>query len=300
MNQDGIIYEKCEKKSKGKKTASVKAKRIVDKTCSYILLIIVSFIFLFPCVWLIATAFSKSGNIYSTRYFFSGEFSFNIWRDLFFDTNMYDFPNWFKNSLIISVASSIISTILVIATAYTISFFQFKMKKPLMKITLVLGLFPSFMGMTAVYIMMTQFGMVDGYKGIIGLVLIYSAGAPMGYLVQKGFFDTIPYSIYEAARIDGSSNFRIFRTIVLPLSKPMIVFTGLTSFAWPWSDYILPSLLLKDKSTYTVAVGLYQLAESDFGRFCAGAVFIAVPIVCLYFLLQKNLVSGLTSGASKE
>ena len=122
----------------------------------------------------------------------------------------------------------------------------------------------------------------------------------MGYLVQKGFFDTIPYSIYEAARIDGSSNFRIFRTLILPLSKPMIVYTGLTSFAWPWSDYILPQLLLNDKSNWTVAVGLFTISDSDFARFCAGAVFIAVPIVILYFLLQKNLVSGLTSGASKE
>ena len=107
-------------------------------------------------------------------------------------------------------------------------------------------------------------------------------------------------SCYEAARIDGSSNFRIFRTIILPLSKPMIVYTGLTSFAWPWSDFILPALLLKDKSNWTVAVGLYSLPDTEFARFCAGAVFIAVPIVCLYFLLQKNLVSGLTSGASKE
>ena len=122
----------------------------------------------------------------------------------------------------------------------------------------------------------------------------------MGYLVQKGFFDTIPYSIYEAARIDGASNRRIFRTLIFPLSKPMVVYTGLTSFAWPWSDYILPALLLKNKSNWTVAVGLYSLPDTEFARFCAGAVFIAVPIVILYFLLQKNLVSGLTSGSSKE
>ena len=296
MNQASVEYVKvkCEKK---KRTSSVKVRKVLDKIATYIILIFVCFVFVFPCIWLIATAFSKSGNMFSSKYFFPSEFSFNVWMDLFGDTKMYDFPNWFKNSLLVAVSSAVISTILVIATAYTISFFQFKMRKPLMKITLVLGMFPSFMGMTAVYIMMTQFKMVDT---LWGLVLIYSAGAPMGYLVQKGFFDTIPYSIYEAARIDGSSNFRIFRTIILPLSKPMIVYTGLTSFAWPWSDFILPALLLKDKSNWTVAVGLYSLPDTEFARFCAGAVFIAVPIVCLYFLLQKNLVSGLTSGALKE
>ena len=126
MSQNGINYEKCEKENKVKKTASVKVKRILDKICTYIILIFVSFVFLFPCLWLIATAFSKSGNIFSTRYFFSGEFSFNVWKVLFCDTKMYDFPHWFMNSLIVAIASAIISTILVIATAYTISFFQFK------------------------------------------------------------------------------------------------------------------------------------------------------------------------------
>lgn len=297
MINDGIEYEKVETKKKKKKVSSVKLKKITDTIATYIILIFVAFVFGFPCIWLIATAFSKSGNIYSTRYFFSSEFSFNVWKDLFFDTKMYDFPNWFKNSFIVAIASSAISTILVIATAYTISFFEFKARKPIMKTTLVLGMFPSFMGMTAVFIMMTKFNLINN---LWGLVLIYSAGAPMGYLVQKGFFDTIPYSIYEAARIDGSSNFRIFRTLILPLSKPMIVYTALTSFTWPWSDYILPQLLLQDKSCFTVAVGLFKLSDTDFARFCAGAVFIAVPIVLLYFLLQRNLVSGLTSGASKE
>ena len=297
MINDGIEYEKVEVVKKKKKTSSVKVKKTLDGIATYMILIFVAFVFGFPCIWLIATAFSKSGSIYSTRYFFPKEFSFGIWEELFLDTKLYDFPHWFLNSLQVATASAVISTILVIATAYTISFFQFKARKPLMKITLVLGMFPSFMGMTAVYIMMTKFGLMNN---LWGLVLIYSAGAPMGYLVQKGFFDTIPYSIYEAARIDGSSNFRIFRTLILPLSKPMIVYTGLTSFAWPWSDYILPQLLLNNKSNWTVAVGLFTISDSDFARFCAGAVFIAVPIVILYFLLQKNLVSGLTSGASKE
>ncbi|MBQ4586676.1 MAG: ABC transporter permease subunit, partial [Clostridia bacterium] len=162
---------------------------------------------------------------------------------------------------------------------------------------LVLGMFPSFMGMTAVYLLMTQFGFINSH---LGLALIYAGGAPMGYLVQKGFFDTIPKSIYEAASIDGASNFKIFRSITLPLSKPMLVYTLLTQFAWPWSDYILPKLLLKDKSLWTVAVGLMSLPETEFARFSAGSVFIAVPIVILYFCLSKYLVNGMSAGAVKQ
>lgn len=274
-----------------------KVRKITDVVITYLILFVVSFVFLFPCLWLILASFSKSGSIYSFNGFFPSEFSFDTFKKLFTDTTMYDFPKWFVNSLIVGLFSSLFGTILLILTAYVISFFQFKARKPLMKITLVLGMFPSFMGMAAVYILMTQFKMVNS---LWGLILIYSAGAPMGYLVQKGFFDTVPQSIYEAARIDGATNARIFRTLILPISKPIIVYTALTSFTWPWSDFILPKLLLKEKTNYTVAVGLMSLGETEFARFAAGSVFIAVPIVIFYFLLQKNLVSGLTSGASKE
>ncbi len=279
------------------KRNSKKVRKIADVVITYLILFVVSFVFLFPCLWLILASFSKSGSIYSFNGFFPSEFSLDTFKKLFTDTTMYDFPKWFVNSLIVGLFSSLFGTILVILTAYVISFFQFKARKPLMKITLVLGMFPSFMGMAAVYILMTQFKMVNS---LWGLILIYSAGAPMGYLVQKGFFDTVPQSIYEAARIDGATNAHIFRTLILPISKPIIVYTALTSFTWPWSDFILPKLLLKEKTNYTVAVGLMSLGETEFARFAAGSVFIAVPIVIFYFLLQKNLVSGLTSGASKE
>ena len=271
--------------------------KVLDYGFTYGILLIVSFLFVFPCLWLILASFSKSGSIYSFNGFFPTDYSLDTFVKLFTDTQMYDFPKWFLNSLVVGIFSSLFGTILVILTAYVISFFQFKSRKAMMKLTLVLGMFPSFMGMSAVYILMTQFQMINS---IWGLVLIYAAGAPMGYLVQKGFFDTIPFSIYEAERIDVASNAHIFRTLILPISKPMIVYTALTSFTWPWSDFILPKLLLKEKSNYTVAVGLMTLGETEFARFAAGAIFIAVPIGIFYLILQKNLVSGLTSGASKE
>lgn len=269
---------------------------ILDTSLTYAILLAVAFIFFFPCLWLILASFSKSGSIYSFEGFFPGEYSLDSFRTLFTDTALYNYPQWFANTLFIAAASCILSTLLVILTAYTMSRFRFGARKPIMKTTLVLGMFPSFMGMIAVYLLMTQFNLINNHWG---LILIYSAGAPMGYLTQKGFFDTIPLSIDEAARIDGATSFQIFRKINLPLSKPILVYTALTSFTWPWSDFILPKLLLKEKNMYTVAVGLMSLGETEFARFAAGAIFIAVPIVILYFFLVKYMVNGMAAGAVK-
>ncbi|MFU0828131.1 MAG: ABC transporter permease subunit [Lachnoclostridium sp.] len=272
-------------------------KAVADTVITYIILIIVCFLFFFPVLWLVLASFSKNGSIYDFDGFFPDSFSFDSFYRLFTDTTMYDYPNWLKNTLFVSVFSCLIGTVFVILTAYTISRFEFRGRKALMKTTLILSMFPSFMGMTAVYLLMVNFKLINR---LWSLILIYSAGAPMGYLVQKGYFDTISNSIYESARIDGASNGKIFFKITIPLSKPIIVYTALTSFAWPWSDFILPSLLLKNKDNWTVAVGLMNLGETEFTRFASGAIFIAVPIVILYFALSKYLIQGVTSGAVKE
>lgn len=279
-----------------KKRSGFKIGKIADVSITYILLIAVAFIFFFPCLWLILASFSKSGSIYSFDGFFPQEYSLASFEKLFTDTALYNYPKWFLNTLFIAGGSCILSTFLVILTAYTMSRFEFKMRKPMMKTTMILGMFPSFMGMTALYLLLTQFNLINH---LWGLILIYSAGAPMGYLTQKGFFDTIPKAIDEAARIDGATNFQIFTKINLPLSKPIIVYTALSSFVWPWSDFILPKLLLKEKDLYTVAVGLMSLDETEFARFAAGSVFIAVPIVILYFFLVKDMVNGMAAGAVK-
>ena len=270
--------------------------KILDTGFTYCILIAVAFIFFFPCLWLILASFSASGSIYSFDGFFPSSFSLATFEKLFTDTALYNYPKWFFNTLYIAAGSCVLSTFLTILTAYTMSRFTFRMRKPMMKITMVLGMFPSFMSMTAVYLLMTQFGLINQRWG---LILIYAAGAPMGYLTQKGFFDTIPSAIDEAAKIDGATNLQIFTKINLPLSKPIIVYTALTSFTWPWSDFILPKLLLKERDFYTVAVGLMSLGETEFARFAAGSVFIAVPIVLLYFFLVRDMVNGMAAGAVK-
>ena len=280
-----------------KKRNHIRLGKVADYSLTYLILLAVAFVFFFPCLWLILASFSASGSIYSFEGFFPSEYSLDSFNKLFTDTAMYDYPQWFANSLFIATMSCILGTFLTILTAYCMSRFQFKSRKALMKTTLVLGMFPSFMGMTAVYLLMTQFNFINNHWG---LILIYTAGAPLGYMVQKGFFDSIPNSIDEAARLDGATNFQVFCKIHMPLSMPIIVYTALTSFTWPWSDYILPKLLLKTKDTWTVAVGLMSLGETEFSRFAAGSIFIAVPIVILYLFLAKYLINGMVSGAVKE
>ena len=280
-----------------KKKKHLRLGTAADHVITYFLLLIVAFVFFFSCLWLILASFSASGSIYAFEGFFPSAYSLASFKKLFTDTAMYDYPRWFTNSLFIAALSCILGTFLTILTAYCMSRFQFKSRRALMKTTLVLGMFPSFMGMTAVYLLMTQFNFINNHWG---LILIYTAGAPLGYMVQKGFFDSIPNSIDEAARLDGATNFQVFCRIHMPLSMPIIVYTALTSFTWPWSDYILPKLLLKTKDTWTEAVGLMSLGETEFSRFAAGSIFIAVPIVILYLFLAKYLINGMVTGAVKD
>ena len=273
-------------------------RRLADNIRTYLLLLIMAAIFLFPCLWLILASFSKTGSLYDFKGFFPQAFSFQTFVDLFTDdvNGLYPYKTWFFNTLYVAAGSCILGTILVLLTGYVMSRFRFHGRDGLKKLTLVLGMFPGFMGLTAVYIIMTQLGLVDRLEA---LIFFYAATAPVGYMVQKGYFDSIPRTIFEAARLDGATNLQVFTKVTLPLSKPMIVYTVLTQFAWPWSDVLLPKLLLKDREMWTVAVGLFNLPEQHFARFAAGSVFIAVPIVILYFCLVKYIVNGLTAGSVK-
>ena len=273
-------------------------RRFADNVRTYLLLLIMAAIFLFPCLWLILASFSKTGSLYDFKGFFPQAFSMQTFVDLFTDdvNGLYPYKTWFFNTLYVATGSCILGTILVLLTGYVMSRFRFRGRDGLKKLTLVLGMFPGFMGLTAVYIIMTQLGLVDRLEA---LIFFYAATAPVGYMVQKGYFDSIPRTIFEAARLDGATNLQVFTKVTLPLSKPMIVFTVLTQFAWPWSDVLLPKLLLKDREMWTVAVGLFNLPEQHFARFAAGSVFIAVPIVILYFCLVKYIVNGLTAGSVK-
>ena len=261
------------------------------------MILLISFLFAFPCIWLILSAFNAEGDLLTLEGFFPTKYSFDTFEKLFTEVKKYDYVRWFTNTLFVAAVSCIISTILVIAISYTMSRYRFKSRKQMMKATLILNIFPNFMNMTALFVLMTQFQLINN---LWGLILLYSSGATMGFLVQKGFFDTIPGTIYDAATLDGANDLRVFISITIPLAKPMIVYTALTAFVWPWADFMLPSMLLIDKSSWTVAVGLNKLNESEFSIFAAGAIFVAVPIVALYIALSKYLIQGGAAGAVKE
>ena len=279
------------------KKLKIRPATTIKSVIVYVIVLLISFIFAFPCIWLILSSFNANGSLLTLDGFFPESYSFVTFKTLFTEKVEHDYMTWFGNTLFVAGISCVISTVLVLAVSYTMSRYRFKSRKQMMKVTLLLNIFPNFMNMTALFVIMTQFDLINN---LWGLILLYSSGATMGFLVQKGFFDTIPSTIYDAATLDGATDLRVFVSITLPLSKPMIVYTALTAFVWPWSDFMLPKLLLPDKSQWTVAIGLNWLDESKFSIFTAGSVFIAVPIVALYIALSKYLIQGGAAGAVKE
>lgn len=228
--------------------------------------------------------------------------TFNYYISLLESTN-YPFMRWFLNTLLVSVCVMAISTIFVMAVAYTMSRLRFKARRGFMNINLILGMFPGFMSMIAVYNILKAIG-IDGT--LVSLIIIYSAASGSGFYIAKGFFDTVSKSLDEAARIDGANNFKVFYKIILPLSKPIVVYTLLTSFMGPWVDYIFSSVILRGHTeNYTVALGLYTMISTIEDRtnnmtmFFAGSVMISIPIMVLFLLTQKYYVAGVTGGSVK-
>jgi arabinogalactan oligomer/maltooligosaccharide transport system permease protein len=261
-------------------------------------LLLVSLLVLIPVVWIIMSSFNKGQGL-STASFLPKELTLDNYINLFRET---EFVKWFINTIKIAILNAAISVVLILITAWVLSRFHFKGKKQGLLFILVLSMFPSFLSMTAIYTLFMVMGLLNKP---LALVIIYSAGAiPYNVWLVKGYIDGISTSIDEAAYIDGSSKLRTFFSIILPMSKPIIVYCVVSQFMMPWMDFILPNLLLTGDNSRTVAVGLYAMIATDqnsnFTAFAAGAVIIAIPITVLYLLFQKFLVEGITAGASKE
>ncbi len=284
------------------KQSSIKRKERISNSIVYVVLTIMSIVWLFPVVWLVIQSFRETPTGAFTTKLLPDTYTLDNYKLLFTDTSLFNYPRWFLNTLIVAVASCILTTILTLLTAYAFSRLRFKARKPLMNVILILGMFPGFMAMIAIYHILKAIGLT---QSLFSLVLVYSGGAAMGYYVAKGFFDTIPRSIDEAALIDGATKNEVFWKIILPLSKPVIIYTVLTSFIAPWVDFIFVSVIMKDNyQNYTIALGLYQMLTREnitkyFTRFCAGAVLIAIPITLLFIKMQKYYVGGITAGGSK-
>ncbi len=292
---------------KTKRSMSYKTKEKVSTTFSYILLTILSVIWLYPILWIVLSAFrterNNQGDLIGTvvSNYIPNHFGIDNFANLFNNTM---FIRWFFNTLIVSVATLIISTLLVLSVAYVMSKLKFKARKPFLNIAIILGLFPGFMSMIAVYYILKAFNLT---QTLYALILVYSAGAGLGFYVAKGFFDIIPNSLVESARLDGATNAQIFGKIILPLSKPIIIYTALLAFTGPWMDFIFARVIIGEANTdkLTVAVGLYLMLYGEhvdsnvFTMFAAGSLMIAVPIVILFLSMQKYYVEGVTAGAVK-
>lgn len=269
----------------------------------HVFLAILAFIWLIPVFWLVVTTFSTQKGI-NTNHFFPEHWTLANYHQLFFEPDSTaNFPAWFKNSMIIGVFSCLVSSIFVIMTAYAFSFIEFKGRKKLMSFSLILGMFPGVLSMIAMYFILKMLGLTDS---VVGLIILYSGASGLGYLILKGFFDTIPVSLHEAAKLEGASEATIFAKIVVPLSKPMIVYTVINSFLNPWMDFVMVRLMIKSKdaSDWTMALGLFNLLQRAlvnqyFTYFCCGGLMIAVPISILFIIMQKFYVEGVTGGAVK-
>ncbi|NMB19051.1 MAG: sugar ABC transporter permease [Erysipelothrix sp.] len=279
----------------------MKFKNKLKSFISHLFLSVLSVIWLLPVAWLILQSFRAEGGAF-TSYVIPKQFTLDNYRKLFTETHLFNFPRWFMNTLFVAVITAIITTVVVLLTSYAFSRLRFKMRKPFMNLILVLGMFPGFMSMTAIYHIIKAMGLG---QSLWALILVYSGGAAMGYYISKGFFDTIPFAIDESAMLDGATKNQIFWKITLPMSKPIVVYTILTSFLAPWVDFIFVSVIMRDHyQNYTVALGLFQMLTREnigkyFTQFCAGAVLVAIPITILFIFMQKYYVTGITGGSVK-
>ena len=273
-------------------------KKQVRFVLRHVVLLLLAAIWLVPIVWLVVTSFSGYKGI-NTAHFFPQTWSLDNYITLFLKPDsVVQYKAWFTNTLVIAIFTCIISTVLVLMVAYTMSCLRFKGRKGLMSFSIILNMFPGVLSMIAVYFILKSLGLTNSH---VGMIIVYSAGAGLGFLIAKGFMDTISVSLREAARLEGASEAQIFWKIVIPLSKPIIVYTVISSFLVPWGDFVFAKLILNSgiSQDWTVAIGLYNMLNKSlinkyFSIFCAGGVVVSIPISILFVIMQKFYVESIT------
>ena len=279
----------------------VKATRKITNTVIYIFLIVISIIWLFPFVGIVLESFrvETTGQV---TYFWPKQFGLDNYVRLF----KSDFPKWFLNTLLMGVAVSVLQTFFILSMSYTLSRLRFKGRKALMNFMLILGMFPGFLSMILIYKVFADLGLTM-QNAPFGLIIVYCASSGMGYYISKGFFDTIPKSLDEAARVDGATRWQVFYKVIMPLSKPIIIYTILMGFMSPWGDYMMARFLINNNDDgMNVAVGMYKWMNGsgdnifqNYTMFCAAGVCVAIPVTIVFMSMQKYYVEGVTGGAVK-
>ncbi len=268
----------------------------------HVLLALLAAFWLVPILWLVLCSFGidKGPNISS---FFPKGFTLAHYQALLTAdaSSVSQFPQWFLNTLVIAIFTCVISSLFVLMVAYAMSCMRFRLRKPLMNAAIIMNLFPGFLSMIAVYFIMKNISLTDTKTGMI---IVYSASSGLGYLIAKGFFDTISGSLREAAYLEGANEWTVFSRIIVPLSKPIIVYTIINAFLAPWMDFVFASIMLSSNANKTVAMGLFSMVDkvnrnNYFAQFCAGGVLVSIPVSILFFIMQRFYVEGITSGSVK-
>ncbi|OYO59406.1 carbohydrate ABC transporter membrane protein 2 (CUT1 family) [Lachnotalea glycerini] len=287
-----------------KKKTSVTVRQFVSNSIVHVFLSVLGLVWVLPIFFVILTSFRKEGGTYKS-YILPRGYTLDNYKNLFSQTNSLTFSRWFTNTLIVAIFTCLLSAFFVLSVSYAMSRLRFKLRKKYMRIAMILGMFPGFMSMIAVYYILKGLGFLEaGPLKLVALVMVYSGGAGLGFYIAKGFFDTIPKTIDEAAFIDGATKWDVFCKITIPLSKPIIAITLLTSFMGPWIDYIFAKVILgQDRKYYTIAIGLWSMLEKEFieyyyTQFFAGCVLISIPIAIIFLITQRFYVEGV-SGAVK-
>lgn len=282
-----------------KRHMGLKASARLSNGVIYAILTVISIVWLIPFVCILLQSF-RVESTWQVGYVIPQKWGFDNYVNLF----NTDFPKWYLNTFIAALFTAVFQTIIVLCMSYTLSRFRFKGRQLLMRFMLILGMFPGMLTMIILYRVLKDLGMTQA-NSVPGLILVYVASSGMGYYVSKGFFDTIPKSLDEAARVDGATRFQVLKKIILPLSKPIVIYTILTAFMAPWGDFVFARYIAFGTSSgMNVAVGLYNWLNKDqiascYTMFCAGGVLVAIPVTTLFLFLQKYYVEGVTGGAVK-
>ena len=277
-----------------------KASRRLANGAIYAVLIIITLVWIFPFFGIVMESFKVNTKGMDGE-LFPKVFGFDNYIRLFKET---DFLRWFLNTAIMGVATALLQTIFVLAMSYTLSRLRFKGRKTLMNIMLILGMFPGFLTMILIYKVFSDIGLTM-QMAPVGLVIVYCASSGMGYYISKGFFDTIPKTLDEAARVDGATRLQVFYKIIMPLSGSIIIYTILMGFMAPWGDFMLASYLIHENSQgMSVAVGMFEwlsktMVNTNYTMFCAAGVIVAIPVTTVFLCLQKYYVEGVTGVAVK-
>lgn len=289
---------------KQKRTRKGKRQIRFGDIATYLLLGLLAVIWLLPFFWLVMQSFRAGrGQFVST--FLPRAYTLENYKALFTQFDVMHFPRMFANTLVIACFTCVISTAFVLSVSYCTSRLRWKMRRAYMNMAMVLNLFPGFMTMVAVYFLLKAMGMTEGSWIPVSLVIVFSAGAGTGFFMMKGYMDTIPRALDEAAYLDGATQFQNYTKIILPLCKPMIVYQLITSFMAPWVDFVFARVIVRTQSRYfTVSIGLWSMLEKEyvdvwFVRFCAGAVLVSIPVAVLFIMTQRfyrEAMSGAVKG----